>query len=331
MIGVLTSARNDFHDVMKSVKEEYCRLYGHEFVFSTEDFFKGRAFEWRKVRMILNYLPKFDWVVYLAPNVGFSNFTIQLERVINEQSKGRGIIAARDSSVSANTDVLFFRNDETSFKFLKSWADENTYVRWGGGEKHDAFSFYRLATDVYGGKVSLVVPCRVFNSFYKVSGNDVKRRYHLGDFIENCSMLKHEEVVAEAEKILKTNNEYIKGTKKIARVELNECNLEGVGMINRAEKVCRPKSTENKLDLESVGDNDKLEGDFRSDVPAVGTEILNSVFKGVKKMVKQQKIIIETENEKITIFKNAVETDDLSRDAVSAVRNGKWGFSYPGI
>ena len=95
MIGVLTSAKNDFHDGMKSVKEAYCRLYGHEFVFSTDDFFKGRAFEWRKVGMILSCLPKFDWVVYLAPNVGFANFTTQLERVVNEQSKGRGIIAAR--------------------------------------------------------------------------------------------------------------------------------------------------------------------------------------------------------------------------------------------
>ena len=315
MIGVLTSAKNDFHDGMKSVKEAYCRLYGHEFVFSTDDFFKGRAFEWRKVGMILSYLPKFDWVVYLAPNVGFANFTTQLERVVNEQSKGRGIIAARDSSVSANTDVLFFRNDETSFRFLRAWADEKTYVKWGGGEKHDAFSFYRFATDVYGGKVSLVVPCRVFNSFAKGHGNDVKRRYHVGDFIENCSMMQHDEVSVESDKILKTNNEYIKGIKKIAKADIVD---EGT-MIKRTAKVCGPLgSVANEVAADMSGNASSESSDFEN-------------FLDFRKTMPQKKIIIETENEKITIFRNSVDNGELSNDAAKAVRGSKWGFSYPDL
>lgn len=315
MIGVLTSAINEFHDGMKSVKEAYCRIYGHEFVFSTEDFFKGRAFEWRKVGMILNYLPKFDWVVYLAPNVGFANFTTQLERVVNEQSKGRGIIAARDSSVSANTDVLFFRNDETSFRFLKTWADEKTYVKWGGGEKHDAFSFYRLATDIYKGKVSLVVPCRVFNALAKCRGNDVKRHYHVGDFIENCSMVKHGEVGVEVDKILKTNNEYIKGIKKIAKVKLDDSVfLEGV-MEKRTEKICGLP--------QSLG-----KGEPTDDFISSGFDDLSN-SNDVKKIVMKNKVIMETGNERITIFKYSSDKHELSNDAARAVRNGKWSFSYP--
>lgn len=323
MIGVLTSAKNDFHDGMKSVKEAYCHIYGHEFVFSTDDFFKGRAFEWRKVGMILSYLPKFDWIVYLAPNVGFANFTTQLERVVNEQSKGRGIIAARDSSVSANTDVLFFRNDETSFRFLRTWADEKTYVKWGGGEKHDAFSFYRLANDVYGGKVSLVVPCRVFNSLSKCHGNDVKRRYHMGDFIENCSMLNYNEVGAETDKILKTNNEYIKGIKKIAKVKLEGSVISEDSMIRRAEKVCRP------LEPKSNESVDETIGEVAHDDSA-RDGLLNSLG-DVKKNISPTKIVIETKNEKITIFKNSVDNGALSKDAERAMKNGKWGFAYPNI
>lgn len=319
MIGVLTSAKNDFHDGMKSVKEEYCRLYGHDFVFSTSDFFTGRSFEWRKVGMILNYLPRFDWVVYIAPNVGFANFTTQIERVINEQSKGRGIIAARDSSVSANTDVLFFRNDETSFRFLKVWADETTYVRWGGGEKHDAFSFYRLASDVCSGKVSLVVPCRVFNSFAKGHGNDVKRRYHVGDFIENCSMMRHDEVSVESDKILKTNNEYIKGIKKTAKAVIVE---EG-SMIKRTEKVCGP--------LGSVANGFAADGRGNASSASSGFGGICDFNGRASKAMPQKKIIIETENEKITIFRNSVDNGELSNDAAKAVRGSKWGFSYPDL
>ena len=326
MLGVLTAVKKIGSDNMRPVKEAYCRLYGYELIYSDFDYFSGRSFEWRKIGMLLEHLQKFDWVVYVAPNVGFANFTVPLERIVNEQSKGRGIIAARDSSCSASTDVLFFRNDMASVEFLKSWGDEKTYARWGGGVRHDAHSFYKLATETYSGKVSLVVPCRVFNSFKIIRGGNSRKTYHVGDFVENCSMIGIGDVAKEASRILKSNNEYIKGIKRIAKLEIDEEICGEKNMITRAEKVCGPPKI-----------FDSLPGSVEKSVQSSSTcnEVNLVDYLSEKssdaKAVTQRKIVLETPNEKITIFKNSVDKGEASVDAERATRNGKWGFSYPSI
>lgn len=314
-IAVLTCLTQK--DFFKEVKEAYCRLYGYEMIFSEEDFFHGRHPAWRKIGMIGRYLAKFDWVVYVSPNVGFANFTIPLEKIINEQSKGRDIIVCRDSSCTVNTDVVFFRSCLKSFQFLEAWGNERTYVKWNGGDRHDSYSFYKLATGAYSGCVSLVVPCRVFNALASGVFMDSRKLYHVGDFVENCSQLSLADIVSESRRISRSNEDYWRGIKTVGFVELKE---EERGEDMRfTESVLHPVKVMGPPGVGVASVLRKVESQKPVEINKTPSNLEDDT----------RKIVIDTGNEKITIWKNSKEN---VRDVVAKeTSGGSWGFSYPDI
>ncbi len=120
-IAVLTCStpnRKWLYDITNKTKEKYCAKNGIDYIFS-DSFYpdKNRHPYWNKIKMICEYLPKYDWVVWIDDDAGFINDT-SIEEVIKTAEKP--FLYCEDMN-GFNSGVMFIKNEplmQQAFNFI---------------------------------------------------------------------------------------------------------------------------------------------------------------------------------------------------------------------
>ena len=120
-IAVLTCStpnRKWLYDITNRTKEKYCTKNNIDYIFS-DTFYpdKSRHPYWNKIKMICDYLPKYDWVVWIDDDAGFINDT-SIEEVIKNTEKP--FMFCEDMN-GFNSGVMFIKNTDimqSTFEFV---------------------------------------------------------------------------------------------------------------------------------------------------------------------------------------------------------------------
>lgn len=159
-------------------KETYCKSHGYDYKFELIKETEKKAYHYRK-DMILRYLDKYDYVVWMDVDAWFNNKTISFENIIHEIGENYDLIVSYDHpNVNSpkdwhdkyiNSGVLIFKNTENSRKMIKLWANPPVDAKkWmsshTGLNDQPYLSMYILWDSFFQNKVK-VVPPRVLNWF----------------------------------------------------------------------------------------------------------------------------------------------------------------------
>lgn len=120
-IGILTCStpnRKWLYEITNRTKEKYAVKNGMHYVFS-ETFYpdKSRHPYWNKIKMILDYLPKYDWVVWIDDDAGFIRDTSFAEILTKSE---KPFLYCTDLN-GFNSGVMFVKNTPEmadTFKFI---------------------------------------------------------------------------------------------------------------------------------------------------------------------------------------------------------------------
>ena len=113
-----TTNRKWLYDITNPTKEKYCQKHNIDYIFS-DSFYpdKSRHPYWNKIKMICDYLPKYDWVIWIDDDAGFINNT-SIKPVLENSDKE--FLYCKDMN-GFNAGVMFIKNTktmQTAFSFI---------------------------------------------------------------------------------------------------------------------------------------------------------------------------------------------------------------------
>jgi mannan polymerase II complex MNN10 subunit len=170
-------------------KVEYCNRHSYNCIIKTSDFEKDRHIYWNRVKFLIQYLPKYDWIFWCDADAIIMNQTIKLENLIDDDAD---LVISRDFN-DINNGVFLIKNTQRSLDFLKeiwTWrSDKNIAANlrcFRGGDQAAMITFHRNHPDKLKTKF---VPQRTFNSYlleHYRTGLPVdyaNSQYQYGDFV----------------------------------------------------------------------------------------------------------------------------------------------------
>lgn len=79
-----TKNRKWLYDITNATKARYCSIFGYEYIFDDEFYpDKERHPYWNKIKFTSQYLPKFDYVVWMDDDAGFVRYDLPLDGFLN--------------------------------------------------------------------------------------------------------------------------------------------------------------------------------------------------------------------------------------------------------
>lgn len=115
-----TKNRKWLYDLTNPSKEQYCKLHDIDYIFSDTYYPDvNRHAYWNKIKMICDYLPHYDWVIWIDDDAGFVN-TYSIDNLLHDAQKP--ILYCEDLN-GFNSGVLFVKNTEQTlaiFSFIWS-------------------------------------------------------------------------------------------------------------------------------------------------------------------------------------------------------------------
>ena len=125
------------------INRRYCERHGYEYLVRRDKPRKNRHVCWHKIPVILDELHDCDYLLFLDADAVFYSHALKIEQEIIPHCDGASMLLAADcgnelnrwNPRSANSGVIFVRNDELSHKILADWneaseIDEDTRWSW---------------------------------------------------------------------------------------------------------------------------------------------------------------------------------------------------------
>jgi lipopolysaccharide biosynthesis glycosyltransferase len=120
-IAILTCStqnRKWIYDLTNPTKEKYCAKNNIDYIFS-DTFYpdKSRHPYWNKIKMICDYLPKYDWVIWIDDDAGFIN-NYSFDELLSNVNKP--FLYCEDLN-GFNSGVMFIKNTkqmQSIFEFI---------------------------------------------------------------------------------------------------------------------------------------------------------------------------------------------------------------------
>ena len=120
-IGVCTmSIGEDYKRITRYAlanKILYCKKHGYDLIEDDSIYREDKPIPWSKLLLMLKYLPKYDYIVWIDSDILIMNSNITLESLIQKYPK-HDIICGNDNKMM-NTGFLFVKNTKFSKNFLK--------------------------------------------------------------------------------------------------------------------------------------------------------------------------------------------------------------------
>ena len=112
------------------INRKYAKKNGYTIIVNHGRFMENgyeRTPHWDKVSMILHYLPKYDYVVWIDSDAIFSNLDRKIESYISK-GKGANILIGKDmytrDESSINTGVIIVKNSPWSLSFFENYQND---------------------------------------------------------------------------------------------------------------------------------------------------------------------------------------------------------------
>ncbi|XP_008794285.2 probable alpha-1,6-mannosyltransferase MNN10 [Phoenix dactylifera] len=137
--GVGGGGRRSFRGVMDAVggnKRAYAERMGYDFIDARRLVDPSRPPNWSKILAIRSHLRHYDWLFWNDADTLVTNPDISLESILNVAIGYSDLKASPDLVVTedfngVNSGVFFFRRSEWSEKFLDTWWNQTSFVRFG--------------------------------------------------------------------------------------------------------------------------------------------------------------------------------------------------------
>nr|XP_010918766.1 probable alpha-1,6-mannosyltransferase MNN10 [Elaeis guineensis] len=131
--------RRSFRGVMEAVrgnKRAYAERMGYDFFDARRLVDPSRPPSWSKILAVRSLLPYYDWVFWNDADTIITNPDISLENILNAAIGHSDFQASPDLVVTedfngVNAGVFFFRRSKWSEKFLDTWWNQTSFVRFG--------------------------------------------------------------------------------------------------------------------------------------------------------------------------------------------------------
>lgn len=148
-------------------KLQYCQRHGYDFIDEESIVDSTRPLSWSKIPLILKYLPRYDYVVWIDGDTYIMNPEITLESLIDEWMEGKDMMMASDH-VCLNAGVMFIKNTAFSKEFFEKTYTMEEYIYTGNWEQDAIIKLYETNTFDSQNKIKIVrFPQQIaFNSYY---------------------------------------------------------------------------------------------------------------------------------------------------------------------
>jgi hypothetical protein len=166
-IGVCSLAVGDkFRNDVKygiRTKVEYCKKHGYDFIEDDSKTDYTRHLAWSKIPVILEYLSKYDYLVWMDADTIITNDNLKLEDFITRLLHDKELMYVR-SKGWVNTGVMFIKNTEFMHRFMKaSWPFTDKICWEQGAIDH----LYRINWEGCQSKIVLVPDQTEYNSAWE--------------------------------------------------------------------------------------------------------------------------------------------------------------------
>jgi asparagine synthase (glutamine-hydrolysing) len=124
----------EYGDINYRINKKYCEKYNIELIVSHEKSYKDRHPAWERLPLILKYIEKYDYLIWIDADAFFYKDAGNIIDIIEKNanipflfSKDVAIIIDRKEE-NINTGLFIIKNVPYSIEFLKLWAyDDNFY------------------------------------------------------------------------------------------------------------------------------------------------------------------------------------------------------------
>jgi hypothetical protein len=135
-----------YGDINYKINKAYCDKNNIELIKCNKRRHCNRHPAWERIPLILEYINKYDYVMWIDAD---AHFYIDSENIINliNNNNNYNFIFSKDISVAINTGCFIVKNTKYSIDFLKKWGyDEELYKNnnypcwWDNGVILDMFT-----------------------------------------------------------------------------------------------------------------------------------------------------------------------------------------------
>ncbi|CAD5174956.1 probable alpha-1,6-mannosyltransferase MNN10 [Musa acuminata AAA Group] len=166
-----------FSGVGKAVagnKQAYAARMGYVFVDAGGMVDHSRPPSWSKILAVRSHLPHYDWVFWNDADTMVMNPAISLESILYAVIGHTNLDASPDLVVTEDTNgvnagVFFVRRSEWSDKFLQTWWNQTSFVRFGSTKSGDNDALKHLLrtlpAEELGAHVAVSPAQCLFNSY----------------------------------------------------------------------------------------------------------------------------------------------------------------------
>lgn len=160
-IGLLDCHNSDYASVAaitRPMKSEYCKKHDYDLLYwNFEDI--GRFPTWGKVLGLKEYVPKYDWILFIDTDCLIMNQEIKIEDQVDENHDILvGVMPDFETGepTHVSTSALLVRNSKWVINFIERWWDMTEFLDkpysgpvWGasrghGGKHHEQSAFQAM-------------------------------------------------------------------------------------------------------------------------------------------------------------------------------------------
>ena len=121
-------AIKEYGDITYKINKEYCEKYNLELILSKKQVYRARHPAWERLPLILNNLPKYDYLIWIDADAFFYRDAKDITEIIHTYPKANFIFSRDKDNKAINSGFFIVKNDEYSLMFLRKWAyDEKLY------------------------------------------------------------------------------------------------------------------------------------------------------------------------------------------------------------
>lgn len=124
---VNTPEIDDFAKYTEMNFRSYCNKHGYGFVMSNTNLDTSRPPHWSKIKLLQQFIDKYDWLVWIDSDATITNKDIKIESIIDSDYD---IIISKEECCAyvINTGVFIIKCSEWSKNFLNEWYSQEQFI-----------------------------------------------------------------------------------------------------------------------------------------------------------------------------------------------------------
>jgi hypothetical protein len=120
---------SSYTDINLEINRAYCKKHNIELIVSSEKSYTNRHASWEKLPMILKYIRKYNYILWIDADAFFYIDAKDIRTIIQDNINKPFIFSNDKGNTNINCGIFIVKNTDYSIKFLERWAyDEKLYI-----------------------------------------------------------------------------------------------------------------------------------------------------------------------------------------------------------